>query len=65
MIPVVHSDSGRTITEQCHLRATIQKEEDLLKTTFGFYIKSGAAPLWCAQDLNIHILKTLSSELPK
>jgi hypothetical protein len=33
-IPVVRSDSGRTITRQYHLQATIQKEEDLLNIAY-------------------------------
>jgi hypothetical protein len=63
-IQVIRSDNGRTIIRQCHLQATIQKEEDLLKTTSVFYIKSGAALPWCAQDLKVHILKTLNIGLP-
>jgi hypothetical protein len=42
-IPVVCSDSGRTITRQYHLQAIVQKEVNLLKIVYAK--KSGAAPL--------------------
>jgi hypothetical protein len=33
-IPVVRYDSGWTITQQYHLQATVQKEDDLLKIAY-------------------------------